>query len=58
MNTPTKFVIEYFDDNKKLSSRWHYNKEIFANGPILVEEFNLPPPEKKKRSKKKVGEEK
>lgn len=51
--TYTKFVREYYDDNKKLESRWHYNYDVFKNGPILVEEFNLP--KKEKKQKKKVA---
>lgn len=50
---PTKFVVEYFDDDKKLESRWHYDHNKTKNGPILVEEFNLPGREKKKVGKKK-----
>jgi hypothetical protein len=58
---PTKFVREYYDydwdtKTKKLSSRWHYDLKKFPNGPILVEEFDLPEKEKKK-GKKKVGKE-
>ena len=56
----TKFVREYFSYNaetreKKIDSRWHYDLNKHPYGPILVEEFNLPRPEKKKR-KKKVAE--
>ena len=55
IETPSKYVIrEYYDDNKKLQSRWTYNYGVFKNGPILVEEFNLPRKEKKQR--KKVAE--
>lgn len=49
---PRKFVVEYHDEDKKLSSRWHYDRDKFPYGPILVEEFNLPKQEKKKRKKK------
>jgi hypothetical protein len=62
MSSPksTKFVREYFSYNsetreKKIDSRWHYDLNKQPYGPILVEEFNLPRPEKKKR-KKKVAE--
>jgi len=49
----SKYIIrEYYDDNKKLESRWTYNLEVFKNGPILVEEFNLPRKEKKSRKTK------
>lgn len=55
-----KFTREYFTFDfdtrtKKLVSRWHYDLKKFRNGPILVEEFDFPAKEKKK--KKKVGEE-
>ena len=53
IDPPVKYIIrEYYDDNKKLESRWTYNLEIFRNGPILVEEFNLPRKEKKSRKTK------
>jgi hypothetical protein len=60
MKEPTSqaFVREYRDDvTKKVTSRWHYNYAITKHGPILVEEFGLPPKEKKSRTKKKVAEE-
>jgi len=51
----TKFVREYKDDtDKKVVSRWHYDYSITKNGPILVEEFGLPPKEKNKRTTNKV----
>lgn len=54
----TKFVREYRDEvTKKLTSRWHYDLSITKYGPVLVEEFDLPPKQRKKRSKKKVAEE-
>lgn len=51
------FVREYYDynrdtDTKKLLSRWHYNIKKFANGPILVENFDTVDKEKKKKSSK------
>lgn len=52
-SNPKKFVIEYFDKGK-LSSRWTYDRDVFANGPILVEDFDDLPPEKKKKKKKVV----
>ncbi len=53
----TKFVREYRDEvTKKLTSRWHYDLSITRHGPVLVEEFDLPPKQRKKRSKKKVAE--
>jgi hypothetical protein len=51
--TPSKYVIrEYYNDEKKLESRWTYNYSVFPYGPILVEEFNLPRKEKQKKEKK------
>lgn len=50
--TPTKFTVEYLDESKKLSSRWHYDYSIQKNGPVLVEEFSLPKKEKRKKKKK------
>lgn len=52
------FVREYYEYNreagtKKLLARWHYNVKKFANGPILVENFDNVDLEKKKSSKKK-----
>lgn len=57
-----KFVIEYSTTDpgtrvKKVESRWHYDLKKFRNGPVLVEEFNLPPKEKEPK-KKKVGKKK
>ena len=49
----TKFVVDYFDDDKKLESRWHYDYNKTKNGPVLVEEFNLPAKERKSRKSKK-----
>jgi len=53
----TKFIREYHSydydtKTKKLDSRWHYDLKKFPYGPILVEEFDLPPKEKKARKKK------
>lgn len=48
-----RYVIrEYYDDSKKLDSRWYYDYEISRNGPVLVENFDLPKKEKKTRAKK------
>lgn len=54
----TKFVREYRDEvTKKITSRWHYDLSINKYGPILVEDLEeLPPKERKKRTKKKVAE--
>ena len=51
-DTTTKIIREYRDDDGKLSSRWYYDYAKFKNGPVLVEEFNIPPKEKKQRVKK------
>lgn len=51
--TSSKYVIrEYYNDEKKLESRWIYDYSITKNGPISVEEFNLPRKEKKSRKTK------
>lgn len=50
--TFTKFVVEYFTDDKKLDSRWHYDYSRTRNGPVLVEHFIFPNKEKKKRVEK------
>jgi len=36
---PTKFIVEYKDDQKNIVSRWTYDLKKFPNGPILVENF-------------------
>lgn len=51
-DTPLIIVREYRDEKGKLESRWTYDPSITKFGPILVEEFSLPPKEKKKRTKK------
>lgn len=55
VDAPTKFTVEYFTEDKKLDSRWHYNYEKTQNGPVLVEHFIFPKLEegKKKSAKKK-----
>ena len=47
IETSLKFIREYQSVDGKLESRWHYDRTINPNGPILVEEFNLPRQEKK-----------
>ena len=52
----TKFMREYTDEvTKKVTARWYYDLSITKNGPILTEQFDLPPKEKKKRKDKKVA---
>ena len=52
----TKFMREYTDEvTKKVTARWYYDLSITKNGPILVEEFDLPAKERKKRKDKKVA---
>jgi hypothetical protein len=46
---PTKFVIEYKNEQGKVTDRWHYDYSITRNGPILTENLDLPPKQKKKR---------
>lgn len=53
--TPKKFTVEYFDDNKKLTARWHYDHSITKNGPVLTEDFDPVQPETSSRKQKKVG---
>jgi hypothetical protein len=48
----TKFVREYKDSTDKVTARWHYNLNKFRNGPILVENLDLPPKEKVGKKKK------
>lgn len=50
-DTPKKFIREFVDDNKKVIARWHYNLDKFPNGPILCENFDLPPKDKKNKPK-------
>ena len=49
---PTKFIVEYMDEYKKLEARWHYDLEITRAGPFLIENSNLPRKEKVARNKK------
>lgn len=51
--TPVKFVVEYKDDDGKVTDRWHYDRSKFPYGPILVENLELPQKEKKSRKNKK-----
>lgn len=50
---PTKFVVEYKSDDGKLEARWHYDYSKTKAGPVLVEHFDLPPKERKKKKKAK-----
>ena len=52
IETQTKFTRDYYDDDKKLDSRWHYDLSITKAGPVLVEQFNLPRKEKQQKTKK------
>jgi len=51
-DSPSKFIVEYKDETGKLESRWHYDRNINPNGPIMTENFNLPKKEKKVAKKK------
>jgi hypothetical protein len=48
---PKKFIQEHTNEQGKLISRWHYDLTKFRNGPILCENFDLPPKEKKSKQK-------
>jgi len=48
----TKFVREYKDSTDKVTARWYYDLNKFRNGPILVENLDLPPKEKVGKNKK------
>ena len=34
-----KYVREYFNENKEVTSRWHFDLRKSMNGPYLVEDF-------------------
>lgn len=51
--TLTKFTVEYFTEDKKIDARWHYDYSVTKNGPVLVENFDLPKQQKVARKKKK-----
>jgi|688.fasta_scaffold971052_2 hypothetical protein len=48
----SKFVVEYRDADKRVTSRWTYDLKKFKNGPILTEELypDSEKPKKKNRS--------
>jgi hypothetical protein len=48
---PKKFVREFLDDNKKVVARWHYDLNKFPNGPVMVENLDLPRKESVKKKK-------
>jgi hypothetical protein len=48
----TKFIREYKDRDGNVTDRWHYDLNKFRNGPILVENFELPKKEKVAKQKK------
>jgi len=49
---PVKFIREYKDSTGKVTEKWHYDLNKFRNGPILVENLDLPPKEKVDKKKK------
>ena len=49
LEVPTKFVVEYFTEDKKLDSRWHYDYAKTKHGPVLVEDFSSSGKSKKKK---------
>lgn len=51
-----KFIQEFKDDKGKVIARWHYDRDKFRNGPILCENFDLPPKEKKSKKQNKSYE--
>lgn len=53
VEAPVKFIVEYKDETGKITDRWHYDRNKFPFGPILVENLELPQKEKKSRKPKK-----
>lgn len=47
----SKFVVEYRDADKRVTSRWTYDLKKFKNGPILTEELYPDSEKSKKKSK-------
>ena len=47
----TKFVREYKYGTDQVTARWHYDLNKFRNGPIMVENLDLPPKEKVDKKK-------
>lgn len=45
----TRYSIEYTDEKGKLESRWTYDHSVTTNGPVVVEQFQLPPKQKRKK---------
>lgn len=56
LEAPKKFIQEFKDDKGKVIARWHYDRDKFRNGPIFVENFDLPPKERKSKKKNKSYE--
>lgn len=52
LEAPTKFVVEYFAEDKKLDSRWHYDYAKTKHGPVLVEDLSSLGKSKKKKGTK------
>ncbi len=52
VEAPRQFIQEFKDEQGKVIARWHYDRDKFRNGPILVENFDLPKKEKKSKNKK------
>ena len=52
VEAPRQFIQEFKDEQGKVIARWHYDRDKFRNGPILVENFDLPRKEKKSKKKK------
>lgn len=47
-----KFTVEYKTRDGKVTDRWHYDLSKFKNGPIFVENLELPQKERKSRKSK------
>lgn len=47
-----KFTVEYKDSSGKVTDRWHYDLSKHRNGPISVENLELPQKERKSRKSK------
>ncbi len=48
---PRKFIQEFLNEQKKVIARWHYDLDKFSRGPIQVENFDMPPKERKSKRK-------
>lgn len=51
-NKGKRFIQEFYNEDKKVVARWHYDLDKFRNGPILVENLDLPRKETTKKKKR------